>query len=354
MTIEIHRTTNPKTKPNFSDANSLGFGKIFTDHMFVMDYDEKNGWHDAKIVPYGKENFEPSVSVMHYGQTVWEGMKAYKNKDGGILLFRPYKNFERLNNSAERLNMPKIDPDFQLEALKALLAIDSDWVPEGEASLYIRPIMVGTEEHIGLHSSATYRFYIICSPSGAYASLDPCKIMVEEEFVRAVPGGTGFAKTAGNYASSILAQARAAQKGYFQVLWLDGIERKYVEEVGSMNIFFKIDGTVVTPMLNGSILPGVTRASIIEMLRDMGQKVEERRISIDEVFAAADAGKLEECFGTGTAAVISPVGILGYKGRDITINNNKIGTTSQKAYDNLTKIQRAILPDKFGWTMLIN
>ena len=314
MEIKIVKTTTPKEKPA---ANALGFGKYFTDHMFVMDYSVEKGWHDARIIPYGPFEFEPSCMVFHYGQSIFEGLKAYKGADGGVLLYRPYENMKRMNRSNDRLCIPQIDEDFAVDAIRQLVLLDKDWIPEGEGtSLYIRPFVFGTDNALGVHPSHTYKFIVILSPVGSYyaGGLSPVKIWVESEYVRAVRGGIGAAKTAGNYAASLKAQEVAEKKGYSQVLWLDGVEQKYVEEVGAMNIFFKIGGEVVTPVLNGSILGGITRDSVIEVLRGSGYKVTERKISIDEVHEAYKNGKLEEVFGTGTAAVISPVGELCYKG----------------------------------------
>ncbi len=332
MEIKVIKTTEPKAKPQMAN---LPFGKIFSDHMFVMDYTEGIGWHDARIVPYGPITLDPSAMVFHYAQEIFEGLKAYKSKEGHVRLFRPYKNFERLNVSAERLAIPAVDVDFCVEALKQLVELDREWIPEQEgASLYIRPFIIATDEFLGVSPSKTYKFIIICSPSGLYypEGLNPVKIYVEDTYVRTVRGATGFTKTGGNYASSIKAQVIAHERGYSQVLWLDGVEQKYIEEVGAMNIFFKIDGEVVTPMLNGSILSGITRMSAIELLKKWGMPVSERRISIQEVYEAYQAGKLEECFGTGTAAVISPVGELRWGDHIMNINDNKIGETTQKIY----------------------
>lgn len=353
MEIKIVKTTTPKEKPA---ANALGFGKIFTDHMFVMDYSVEKGWHDARIIPYGPFEFEPSCMVFHYGQTIFEGLKAYKGADGGVLLYRPHENMKRMNKSNDRLCIPQIDTDFVVDAIRQLVLLDKDWIPEGEGtSLYIRPFVFGTDNALGVHPSHTYKFIVILSPVGSYyeGGLDPVKIWVESEYVRAVRGGIGFAKTAGNYAASLKAQEVAETKGYSQVLWLDGVEQKYVEEVGAMNIFFKIDGEVVTPALNGSILAGITRDSVIEVLRSNGYKVTERKISIDEIHEAYKNGKLEEVFGTGTAAVISPVGELCYRGDKMIINNNEIGKVSQFLYDTITGIQKGALEDKYNFTYKI-
>lgn len=352
--IRIELTKSPKQKPQ--SESELGFGKIFTDHMFVMDYDEaQGGWHDARIVPYGPISIDPSASVFHYGQEVFEGMKAYKTANGDIKLFRPDENFKRLNNSNDRLCIPQVDVDFCIDAVKQLVNIDKDWIPTSEGtSLYIRPFIIGCDPMLGVHPAHHYMFIIILSPVGSYYAdgLAPVKIFVEPNYVRAVRGGIGYAKTGGNYAASLKAQQDAT--GYSQVLWLDGVERKYIEEVGAMNVFFVIGDEVVTPMLQGSILPGITRKSCIEILKDWGYKVSERRLSVFEVEEAADNGQLKEMFGTGTAAVVSPVGELKYKDKIIPINNNKIGDLTQKLYDELTGIQLGKREDRFGWTVKID
>ncbi|BDH61959.1 branched-chain-amino-acid aminotransferase 2 [Lysinibacillus sp. PLM2] len=351
LDIKTEFTTNPKNKPA---VEALGFGQHFTDHMFIVEYTEGQGWHDARIIPYQPIQIDPSAMVFHYGQAVFEGLKAYKTVDGKVLLFRPDRNFARLNNSNERMVIPAIDEQFALEALKQLVTVDRDWVPNAPGtSLYIRPFIIGTEANLGVHPSKSYKFIIIMSPSGSYykEGINPVKIMVEQKYVRAVAGGTGEAKTAGNYASALKGQEIATAEGYSQTLWLDGKEKKYVEEVGSMNIFFKINGTVVTPALNGSILPGITRDSMIQVLKSKNIPVEERRITIDEVVEAYHNGTLEEVFGTGTAAVISPVGELKYLDEKIIINDGKIGEVSQMLYDTLTGIQNGTIEDTFGWTI---
>ena len=351
MKITVTRTAAPKVKPDYT---KLGFGKYFTDHMFIMDYTEGQGWHDARIEPYHDLSLSPAAMVFHYAQEMFEGLKAYRTADGRTLLFRPQKNIERMNNTNRRLCIPQIDPDDALQAIVELVRTDIDWVPtEKGTSLYIRPFIIATDPFLGVHPSKTYKFIIILSPVGSYyaAGLNPVKICVEDEYVRAVKGGMGFAKTGGNYAASLIGQQKAEEMGYAQVLWLDGIEHKYIDEVGAMNVFFVIDGEVITPSLEGSILPGVTRASAIDYLKSAGYKVTERRISIDEVYAAADAGKLDEVFGTGTAAVISPVGELNWDGRVIVINNGEIGKISHLLYDEITGIQWGEKPDTFGWTL---
>lgn len=354
MEIKIELTKNPKEKPQ--DETKLGFGHIFTDHMFVMNYDTGMGWHDARIVPYGEISLSPAAMCLHYGQEIFEGLKAYRTADGSVQLFRPDENFKRMNVSNERMVIPAIDEEFVLEALKKLVKLEEDWVPHTEgASLYIRPFIISTDPYVGVKPADHYLFMIILSPSGAYYStgLNPVKIYVEQKYVRAVRGGTGFAKTAANYAISLKGQDEAHKQDYEQVLWLDGVEQKYIEEVGSMNIFFVIDGEVITPKLTGSVLPGITRKSAIEICKNKGYKVSERRISIEEVAKAYDEGKLDEVFGTGTAAVISPVGHLKWGDKVMTINDNKIGEISQMLYDTLTGIQWGKLPDDYNWIVKI-
>lgn len=346
------KVTENEIKNEKTPAGQLAFGTKFTDHMFIADYTTGIGWHDHRIVPYQPITLDPSATILHYGQTVFEGMKAYLSKDGVVRLFRPEQNMKRMNISCDRLSMPQIDEEFAIEALKELLEIDKEWIPnEPGTSLYIRPFMIGTEAHLGVSPSKTYSFMIIMSPVGSYykEGIHPVKILVESEYVRAVAGGTGMAKTAGNYASSLKAQEVADREGYSQVLWLDGIERKYIEEVGSMNVFFKIDGEVVTPALNGSILDGITRKSIIELLKYWGVPVAERKVSMEEIREAYLNGKLEEAFGTGTAAVISPIGELRWKGELFYVNNGETGELSKKLYDTLTGIQSGTVEDPFGW-----
>ncbi|RQW76091.1 branched-chain amino acid aminotransferase [Lysinibacillus composti] len=349
--IKIELTTNPKEKPA---VDQLGFGQVFTDHMFIMDYTEGQGWHDPRIIPYQPLSLEPSSMVFHYGQSVFEGLKAYLTVNNETLLFRPDRNFNRLNNSNDRLVIPAIDEELALEGLKKLVTIDREWIPNAPGtSLYVRPFIIATEPHLGVHPAKNYLFMIIMSPSGSYykGGINPVKIMVEQQFVRAVVGGTGEAKTGGNYASALKGQEIADREGYAQTLWLDGKENRYIEEVGSMNIFFKINGTVITPALNGSILPGITRDSMIQVLKSKNIPVEERLISIDEVVEAYQNGTLEEAFGTGTAAVISPVGELKWRDEKMIINNGEIGEVSQMLYDTLTGIQNGTIEDTFGWTI---
>ena len=352
LDIKIERTTNPKEKP----TGKLGFGKVFTDHMFIMNYTNGKGWHDPRIVPYQDLTLSPAAMVFHYGQEMFEGLKAYKGIHGETLLFRPDMNGKRTNDTNDRLCIPQIPVEDFVQAVKAIVMVDEDWIPtDPGTSLYIRPFIIATEPFLGVDVSDTFLFMIILSPSGAYyeSGLEPVGIWIEDDYVRAVRGGMGFAKTGGNYAASLAAQVKAHDDGYSQVLWLDGVERKYIEEVGAMNIFFKIDGKIVTPMLNGSILPGITRNSVLQLCRDWVMEVEERRISVDELLQAQKDGKLEECFGTGTAAVISPVGKLRYKDDVMVIGGGKIGPVSQKIYDTVTGIQLGKLEDKFGWRVVV-
>ena len=352
QTIRIERTTAPKEKPG--QDNPLVFGTIFTDHMFVMDYDEENGWHDPRVIPYQPLVLEPSCMVFHYGQEMFEGLKACKADDGRILLFRPDKNIERANRSNRRLCIPEIPEDIFLEALKTVVKVDADWIPTRPGTaLYIRPFVIATDPFLGVRPSHTYKFIIILSPVGAYyeSGLDPVKIWIEDEYVRAVKGGIGEAKTGGNYVASLASQVKAHDEGYAQVLWLDGVHRKYIEEVGAMNIFFKINGTVVTPALNGSILPGVTRDSAIQLCKMWGIPVEERQISVDEVIKTAESGEMEECFGTGTAAVVSPVGELRFENEKMPISNNHIGELTQRIYDTITGIQLGRIEGPEGWSV---
>lgn len=350
MNIRIEETTTPHEIP----TKDFGFGKLFSDHMFVMDYSEGEGWHDARIVPFSNLTLHPAATVFHYGAEVFEGLKAYRRADGGVQMFRPIENVRRMNNSAERIGLPQIKEEDMLQAIIEFVKHEQAWVPYGEGeSLYIRPFMFGNDEHLGVHSIKNAKFLIIASPSGSYYAegINPVKIMIEQDDVRAVRGGTGYAKCGGNYAAANRAGEKAEQKGYTQVLWLDGVERKYIEEVGAMNVMFKIDGEIVTPALTGSILPGITRKSCIEVLKDAGYKVSERLLSVDELIAALEDGKLEEAWGCGTAAVVSPIGQLFYGGKTYTVNGNKIGEVTQKLYDRLTGIQWGKCEDKFGWTV---
>jgi len=349
MQITITKTENPKPKP---DESNLGFGTIFTDHMFNMDYSPEKGWHNPRIEPYGSLDMDPSIMVLHYGQGVFEGLKAYRTESGDIQLFRPKQNFKRMNRSSKIICIPEIDESFALEALKELINVEKNWVPSVPGtSLYIRPTIIATDPYIGVRASFTYRFFIIMSPVGAYYAegFNPVKILVTKEHVRAVRGGVGEAKTPGNYAASLYAGEKAHKEGYTQVLWLDGIEQKYIEEVGAMNIFFLLDDELITPMLSGSILPGITRDSVIALAKSWDVKVSERKISIDEVIAAQESGKLQEIFGSGTAAVISPVGELKFGEKVITIGNGGVGPMANKLFNSLQNIQYGNAKDLFGW-----
>ena len=354
MEIKVTKAAELKNKP---DPKNLGFGKYFTDHMFLMNYEVGKGWHDARIVPYAPLQLDPACMVFHYAQEVFEGMKAYRAPTGQVQLFRPYDNARRMNDSCDRLCIPQVPEEMFVEGVKALVKMDAEWVPtEPETSLYIRPFIIATDSSLGVHASHTYIFCVICCPVGAYYAegINPVRIYVESEDVRAVKGGTGYTKCGGNYAASIRAGERAEKNGYAQVLWLDGVERKYIEEVGSMNVLFKIDGKVVTPQLTGSVLPGITRRSCLELLRSWGYTVEERLISAQELFDAADAGKLEEAWGSGTAAVISPVGEMGWEDRHVVINGGEIGELTHRLYDTLTGIQWGKIEDPYGWTVKVD
>ncbi len=351
LEIKIIKSNEKKPHP---PSDALGFGQYFTDHMFLMTYDEGVGWHDPIIKKYEDMKFDPSACVFHYGQEMFEGLKAYRREDGGFNLFRPEMNARRTNNTNDRICLPRIPEEDFVQAIRELVSVDQDWIPDGPGtSLYIRPFIIATEPTLMVHPSRQYLFMIILSPVGAYYSegLKPVKIFVEDEYVRAVKGGVGEAKTGGNYGASMRGQKRAKELGFAQVLWLDAIERKYVEEVGTSNIFFKINGEVITPNLSGSILPGITRDSSIQLMKSWGMKVTERMITIEEVWEAANNGTLEEVWGTGTAAVISAIGALSYKETLLEINDNKIGRTTQKLYDTMTGMQYGSIEDPFGWVI---
>ncbi|GHV38465.1 branched-chain-amino-acid aminotransferase 2 [Clostridia bacterium] len=346
------KTTLVETRKGKPDFTKLSFGKYFTDHMAVMDYDSaKGGWGEPEIVPYAPFLIDPSAMVFHYGQAVFEGLKAYYS-DGKILLFRPERNFARFNTSNERMCIPAFDEKLALDTLIELIKTEREWVPQTRGtSLYIRPFVFATEPALGVHPSSKYKFMIILSPVGAYyaTGLSPIKIVIEDEYVRAVRGGVGFTKSSANYAISLKGQEKAIEKGYSQVLWLDGVHHKYIEEIGTTNVFFKFGDTVVTPELNGSILPGVTRDSVITLLKSWGINVVERKISVDELTENYSKGTLTEAFGSGTAAVISPVGEFIWGETRMEINGGKIGELSQRLYDTLTGIQYGEIKDDFGW-----
>lgn len=350
--MEIQITKAKQLKPRPTDESKLGFGDILTDHMFLMDYEISRGWLNPRIEPYGDLHLDPAAMGLHYGQEIFEGLKAYRGKDNGIYLFRAKDNCARLNRSARRLCMPEVDLPLFMEGMTKLILLDKQWVPRTEGtSLYIRPTMLATEPHLGVRPSRKYLFYIIIGPVGAYykEGLNPVKIYVEDRYIRAAVGGTGEVKTAGNYAASLLAAELAKEKGFTQVLWLDAAEKKYVEEVGTMNMFFVIGDEIITAPLNGSILPGITRDSVIHILNDWGLKVLERSLAIDEVISAAEYGNLKEAFGTGTAAVISPVGQITFKGKDYVVAGRKMGDLSLRLYDEITALQYARKPDPYGW-----
>jgi len=355
MEIKINRVDPRKLKTRPADESQIGFGDILTDHMFLWDYVSEKGWINPRIEPYGPLSIDPAAMGIHYGQEIFEGLKAYRGKEG-IYLFRAMENMIRMNSSARRLCMPELDADKTLEALKTLILLDKDWIPRSRGtSLYIRPTMLATEPHLGVRPAKAYLFYIIIGPVGAYykEGLNPVKIYVEDEYVRAARGGTGEIKTAGNYAASLLAAEKAKEKGFTQVLWLDAVERKYVEEVGTMNMFFVMNDEVITAPLAGSILPGITRDSVLQIVRRWGMKVSERSLSIDEVIEGLESGRLKESFGTGTAAVISPVGQITYRGRDYVVAGGKMGDLSQRLYDEIVSIQYGERPDPYGWVQRI-
>lgn len=349
--FSITKTTNPKQKP---DPDTLRFGQVFTDHMFIMEYSPEKGWHNGRVQPYAPLQIDPAAAVFHYAQEMFEGLKAYKSKEGKVLLFRPDMNAKRTTNTNERMCIPHIDEELFVEAVKAVVEVDKDWIPNKKGtSLYIRPFIIADEPFLGVRPADHYLFMVILSPVGPYyaGGLAPTKIYVENEFVRATPGGTGFAKIGGNYAAGLRSQEKAHESGYEQVLWLDGVERKYVEEIGTSNAFFKIGDEVITAPLTGTILPGITRDSVINLLKQWGMKVSERRMTIEDVFEAGKSGKMVEMFATGTAAVISPVGELSWKGEKVVINKGKIGELSQRLYDELYGLQIGEVEDKLGWTV---
>ncbi len=349
--IRITRTTTRKARPKDAD---LGFGTVFTDHMFVMDFEEEKGWYDPRVEPYGPLELDPATAFLHYGQGLFEGLKVFRGQDGRLRLFRPQKHVERLNRTAERMCIPPLDPELTLRSWTTLVDVDRDWVPSAlGTSLYVRPTIIASEPFLGVRPAKAYTYFVILSPVGAYypEGMNPVRIKVIDRYVRAVPGGLGEAKTAANYAASLYAAEEAKHEGFTQVLWLDGVHRKYIEEVGTMNIMLKIGDEVITPPLAGTILAGVTRDSALALVRGWGLRVSERPVTIDEVVAAAHGGTLEEVWGTGTAAVISPVGELAYQGERIVVNGGRIGPLTQKLYDTIVAIQYGAAPDTAGWTL---
>ena len=351
--IKIQKSAELKEKP---PIEGIPFGKYFSDHMFLLDYDEGMGWHDPRVVPFANFQLSPAAVVLHYAQEIFEGMKAYRSPKGEVLLFRPTENARRLNSSAERICIPPVPEEIFMDGLKMLLELDKDWVPSApDASLYIRPFIIATSGQLGVHASHSYLFAIITSPVGSYypEGLTPIRIMIENSDVRAVRGGTGYVKCGGNYGASIRAGKRAEEQGFSQVLWLDGVTRRNIEEVGSMNVMFKINGRVVTPALTGSVLPGITRKSCIELLSSWGIEVDEREFTVDELIKAAEDGTLEEAWGTGTAAVVSPIGEVSFDGINHKIGGNKIGSLTQRLYDTITDIQWGKTEDKFSWSVKV-
>jgi branched-chain amino acid aminotransferase len=349
--IRVSKTTAPKKHPKDGE---LGFGQIFTDHMFLADFQEEKGWYDPRVEPYGPIPLDPAAAVLHYAQAVFDGLKAFRGVDGKVRLFRPQKHVERMNNSARRMSIPPMDPELALRSLVELVGLDREWVPRTiGTSLYVRPVILASEAFLGVRPAKAYIYYVILSPVGAYYAegMAPVKIRVEEKYVRAVDGGLGGAKTGANYAASLMAGEEAKHEGFTQVLWLDGVHRKYIDEVGTMNIMVKIGDEVITPALGGTILPGVTRDSVLTLLRDWGLKASERPIAIDEVVEAHQSGQLKEVFGTGTAAVISPVGELAYRGHKMVIQDGGIGPLTQRLYDAIVGIQYGKLPDPHRWTL---
>ena len=354
MSIEMQPLAADKRR---ACPEEFSFGATFSDHMFTQEFDQNKGWHNALISPYHSLSLDPSAAVFHYSQEIFEGLKAYRTADGKINLFRPEENCKRFNRSAKRIVMPEVDIDFHLDAIKKLVALDHKWVPEQDgASLYIRPTMIATTPKLGLGASASYTHFIIAGPAGAYFSggLQPISVFVADEYRRAVKGGVGEAKTGGNYAASLYASEEVAKKGYSQVLWLDAIEGRFIEEVGAMNICFVYEGKrIVTPTLSGSILPGITRDSILQLAPAIGYEISEQRLDIEQILSDIESGKITEVFGCGTAAVISPVGTFCYKNKDYVINNNETGPISKHLYDELTGIQYGTKEDRFGWIKTI-
>jgi branched-chain amino acid aminotransferase len=351
--IRITRTTTKKERPKDKD---LAFGTVFTDHMFVANFEEEKGWYDPRIEPYAPLPLDPATAVLHYGQGLFEGLKAFRGRDGTIRLFRPDKHVERLNRTAHRMCIPALDPDLILKSWTTLVDVDRDWAPASVGtSLYIRPTVIASEAFLGVRPAREYLYYVIVSPVGPYypEGLAPTKIKVIDDYVRAVAGGLGEAKTSANYAASLYAAEEAKHEGFTQVLWLDGVQHKYIEEVGTSNIMLRIGDEVITPPLAGTILAGVTRDTAMALLRSWGVRVTERPITIDEALDAASKGTLQEVWATGTAAVISPVGELAYKGRRFTVNQGRIGEIAQKLYDTIVAIQYGEAPDPHGWTLVV-
>lgn len=356
MQIEIREAAPEKRKSIPADESKLGFGQIVTDHFFNMKYHADRGWYDARIEPYRPIQLDPTAMCLHYGQEIFEGLKAYRGKNGEIYLFRPTANIERMNSSAERMCMPAVEPELFLDAIRKLVLLDRNWIPRGKGtSLYIRPTMIATEPALGVHPANEYLFFIVIGPVGAYYSegFSPTKIYVTEDYVRSVRGSIGYCKAAANYAASLYASRLAMEQGYTQVLWLDAIERKHVEEVGTSNIFFLIGDELITPPLSGSILPGVTRNSVIQIAKSWGINVSERPLSMDEILEASARGTLREVFASGTAAIVSPVGQMYYRGKLHVVNEGKIGDMTERLYNEIMQIQYGEKDDPFGWRVRI-
>lgn len=357
MKLEITLVPTERQKTPPQNMDELSFGDNFTNHMLKMDYKDGQGWQNPRITPFENISLDPAAMSIHYGQSFFEGLKCYRRKDGGLQLFRPRDNFNRFNRSAARLCMPEIDVDFALESLIELIQIEQDWVPNSNgASLYIRPTMLATEPHLGVRPAREYLYFIILSPVGAYykEGFQPVKIFITDEYVRAVRGGVGNIKAAGNYAASLYAAKEAQEKGFTQILWLDALERKYIEEVGTSNMFFLIGDELITPPLTGSILDGITRYTVLDLAREWGIKINERPISIDEVMSSAKDGSLQEAFGSGTAVVISPVSEIFYKNQTIQVSDGQTGPLARRLFDEITAIQYGDKPDTHGWIVKIS
>lgn len=351
MDIQIKPLNESETKEMPSDG--FGFGGTFTNRMFQQRYTPDKGWHEATIGPYQEICLDPATAVLHYAQTIFEGTKAYRRPDGNINLFRPWENTKRFNESARRMAMPAVDEEGHLQAIISLVELEQAWVPDPPGALYIRPVMIASDAALGVHASKTYLHYVIVGPVGSYfkEGFNPVPVYISDTYRRAVVGGTGAAKTGGNYAASLLVTEEAKQKGYSQVLWLDAIEGRYVEEVGAMNICFVYEGErIVTPELSGSILPGITRKSVLQLSRDLGYEVSEGRVDVQEMLSDIESGRITEVFGCGTAAVIAPVGKFGYGEKEYVINGYEVGPVAKRLYKSLTDIQFGRQEDPYGWT----
>lgn len=353
MNVEVVPLEESELKPV---PQEYKFGATFSNRMFSQHYTKGEGWHSAKIHAYQPFELDPATATFHYGQSIFEGTKAYKTPDGKINLFRPWENMRRFNRSANRMAMPMVDEEDHLSAMIQLVELEADWVPDSPGALYIRPVMMATDPALGVQASKTYLHYIIVGPVGSYfsAGFSPISVYISDTYIRAAAGGVGAAKTSGNYAASLYVSEKVKKDGYAQVLWLDATESRYIEEVGAMNICFVYEGKhIVTPELSGSILQGVTRDSVITLGQDLGYTVSEERIDVNVILSDIESGKITEVFGCGTAAVIAPVGKFGYQDKEYTINNYEVGSVSQHLYDELTGIQFGRIPDRFDWTLTI-